>query len=461
MTSIRLRLLLLFLGLTFLAWAVTAGSTYYQTSHEVEEIYDAHLAQAAGALMALAYNQYGKGAKEVSSKAGGSREELTREVLELQEHLRGNEYAPRLDYRMWVEGELLLHTREGPSDVPPGPDGFENRRIGEENWRVHTLRDDDFDFTVEVAEQYDIRQKIASEVAMASIYPALVSFPVIAVFAWIAVGSGLTPLRRLTDEVRQRSPASLEPVDVEAPREVKPLVEALNGLLERLERTLDRERRFTADASHELRTPLASLKIQAQVATRSDSPEERQRALDHIVSGADRATHLIEQLLTVARLDPQLDDVRDDNVVLNRTCADALAQSAPWALKKGVELTLEAPRRNIEIPANGAMTKVLLRNLINNAVRYTPSGGRVEVRVREAAEAVYLEVADSGPGIPPAERNRVLDRFYRGLGTGEQGCGLGLSIVQRVAELHRAELKMGDSDLGGLAVTVGFSRKPS
>ncbi len=457
MSSIRLRLLLLFLGLILFAWAITAGSTYYQTSYEVEEIYDAHLAQAASELMALVYNRYADHPHE-SSPSSKKPRKFTRDVLELKRHLRGTEYAPQLAFRIWANGRLLFFSRDAHSDDPPGSDGFGNRSIEGNHWRVYTLHDNKYGYTVEVAEQYEIRQKIAGEVGLASIYPALISFPVIALLAWFAVGHGLRPLHLLAGHVRRRSPVSLQPVEVEVPQEVKSLVQALNGLLERLEQTLDRERHFTADASHELRTPLASLRVQAQVAARADSPERRKRALEQIIAGADRATHLIEQLLTVARLDPQLDDVRNDRVILNRVCADAIAQATPWAFKKDVELTLTAPRRDIEIPADASMTTVLLRNLIDNAVRYSPPGGRVEVRVREAAGAVYLEVADSGPGIAPNERNRVLDRFYRGLGTGEQGCGLGLSIVQRIAELHRAVLNLGESDLGGLAVTVGFNR---
>ena len=457
MTSIRLRLLLLFLGLTLVVWLTTVASTYLQTSHEVEEIYDAHLSQSAEELLTFAAHEYAE-QTQAPQGTGPDGERLQQEIQQLARHHSQDEYAPYLSFRVWVQQDLLLHSADALRETPPGADGFSERRTEQGPWRVFTLRDPVNGFTVEVAEQYDLRRKIIDEVARASVYPALITFPLLALVAWVAVGSGLAPLRQLANQMRHRSPESMAPVSMErTPDEVKPLVSALNRLLVRLGATLERERRFTADASHELRTPLASLKVQAQVARRTDDPDTRQRALGQIVEGVDRAHRLVEQLLTIARLDPAQTDATRARMDLNRVSAEVVAQLAPEAMRKSIELGLTEGEVG-EVQGRADVIAILLRNLIDNAVRYTPAGGRVEVRVSDRDGDVCLEVADSGPGIPPHERERVFDRFYRGLGHGQTGCGLGLSIVQRIAELHRIRLRLDDSPFGGLSVFVGFQR---
>lgn len=245
--------------------------------------------------------------------------------------------------------------------------------------------------------------------------------------------------------------AALETSDV--PVEILPLVGSLNTLLVRLEQALTNERRFTADAAHELRTPLAALKTQAQVARRADNAAQRDAALENLILGTDRATHLVEQLLTLARLDPE-----GESAVLKETCDLAalarriLADQTPTALSKHIELELTG-LESVPITGNSAMLGILLRNLVDNAIRYTPSGGRVAVSV----VANRLEVTDSGPGIPEQEKQRVFDRFYRVLGTEASGSGLGLSIVQRIVDHHGAKLILETGEQGkGLSVTVVF-----
>ncbi|MCK9531783.1 MAG: ATP-binding protein [Gammaproteobacteria bacterium] len=455
MISIRSRLLLLFLGLMFVAWAVIIASTYVQTSHEVEEIYDAHLVQSADELLMFASHEYSE--QLATSHHVGAPTLLPFEVQELVRRQSGDEYAPRLGFRVWVAGRILLHSTDAPLAPPRETAGFSEREDERGLWRVYT-RHSDNGFAVEVAEHYGIRSKIVREVALATAIPALFAFPIIALLAWFSVGRGLAPLSQLARQVSYRAPESLAPVSVEcAPREVLPLVEALNRFLERLSGTLERERRFAADASHELRTPLASLKVQAQVAARAADAETRARALGHITEGVDRATHLVEQLMTLARLDPAQVDASRARIDLNRVSGDVLAQLAPEALSKSIELDLTEAEVG-EMQGRADLIAILMRNLVDNAVRYTPQGGRIVVRVRDYDHEVCLEIDDSGPGIPNTELDRVFDRFYRGLGHGQPGCGLGLSIVQRIAELHRAAITLGESPLGGLRVAVRFHR---
>lgn len=456
MTSIRFRLLLLFLGLTLIVWAATVGSTYWQTYHEVDEIYDAHLVQSAEELLVFAAKEYAERVTTVHDPA--ETEAFPFELQAIAHRHTGEEYAPRLSFRVWATERILLHSADLSLDTPPGQEGFGERVDAHGLWRTYTLRSPRDGFTVEVAEHYGIRSKIVDEVAQASIVPAVFAFPVIAMLAWFAVGRGLAPLRQLAAQVRHRSPESLAPVSMNgAPDEVSPLVEALNRFLVRLSATLERERRFTADASHELRTPLASLKVQAQVAARAADPAIRQRALAQITEGVDRASHLVEQLLTIARLDPAQADASHARIDLNEVSTQVVAQLVPEAMRKSIELELTEAEIG-EVRGRAELIAILLRNLVDNAVRYTPPGGRVEVRVHDHDGGVCLEVADSGPGVPPEERDRVFDRFYRGLGHDQPGCGLGLSIVQRIAELHRARLTLGDSPSGGLSVSVCFQR---
>jgi two-component system sensor histidine kinase QseC len=237
-----------------------------------------------------------------------------------------------------------------------------------------------------------------------------------------------------------------------------PLVENLNRLFERVAQLIAGERRFTADASHELRTPLAALKIQAQVARASSNEAERAHALDKVIAGCDRATHLVEQLLTLARLDPDEAGSKTEACDLQFLAGTAVAELAQFAFSKKIEIDL-AEGAAQEVRGHAGLIAILLRNLIDNAIRYSPEGGSVHVRAAADAGAVTLTVTDQGPGIAADERDRVGQRFYRILGTEESGSGLGLSIVKRIAELHRASVSLGEGEAGrGLSVTVRFGR---
>ena len=244
------------------------------------------------------------------------------------------------------------------------------------------------------------------------------------------------------------------------PEEVSPLVGALNDLFVRLEQAFNSERRFTADAAHELRTPLAALKIQAQVALRAGNETERQVALENVLRGVDRATRLLEQLLTLARVDPETAAASYAPVDLHDLAASAIKDVAQMAHAKHIELSLEAAPTCL-VSGDAAQLALLLRNLLDNAIRYTPEAGRVSVAIQQGL-GVELQIRDSGPGIPAAERERVLQRFYRIPGSGMEGSGLGLSIVQRIVELHGARLALADNAPGpGLLVKVIWPPSPA
>jgi two-component system sensor histidine kinase QseC len=289
-------------------------------------------------------------------------------------------------------------------------------------------------------------------------WPLAAGLPALALAIWLGVGAGLRPLRDLRGQLARRTPADLAPLDAShAPREIEPLVAELNRLFARIDQALQRERRLTADAAHELRTPLAVLSTQAQVARGATEAAARNEALDALVSGAERAARLIEQMLTLARLEAAQPGDTAARVNLAQAARAVLAECAPAAVAKGIDLSLEEAGP-AEVRGHRSLIEILLRNLVDNAVRYTPAGGVVRVSVKAEPSAIRLIVKDNGPGVPEAELGRLGERFHRLAAPGESGSGLGLSIVLRIAELHRASVRFANAPGGGLEAAVELPR---
>lgn len=281
------------------------------------------------------------------------------------------------------------------------------------------------------------RIEIAGEIAGNLLKPMLFALPALAVLLVIAIGFALAPLRQLARDVATRAPDRLDPLPVESlPAEVAPLVTRLNSLFADIMRALENERRFTADAAHELRTPLAALKAQAQVALASVDTEERQHALTQILVGCDRATHLVAQLLTLARLDADTPHPLQD-IALRPIAEEVLAQSAGDAIARHCDLALR--EGDAQVRGDAMLLQVLLRNLIDNALSHG-GGTQIEVSIAAHGAQAVLSVTDDGRGIAASERERVQQRFYRGADADSSGSGLGLSIVRRIAELHGGSL---------------------
>lgn len=439
--SMRRRLLTLLLGVTTLVWLATTAFAFFDAHHEIDELFDAQLAQSAKVILAQARHEL-----EDSRHEG--------EEIEIEEE-SGSKHEQKIAFQIFDRhGTLLLRSASAPATrLSPRSAGYSDAYIDDERWRIFSLRRDGY--LIQTGERHDLRNELTATVAQRLAYPLVFALPVLALLIWIAVGRGLAPLRRITREVMRRAPDDLAPIaDPQIPQEIQPLAEALNTLLGRLASTLENERRFTADASHELRTPLAALKVQAQVAMQTGREEGRRHALRQVIEGANRAAHLVEQLLTLARLDHAATPPKNE-ADLHAVAAECLAQLAAMAVNKGVDLSLAEGHGHIN--GDPVMLGVLLRNLVDNAIRYTPPGGAVRVAVTQDKNHVMLEVCDSGPGIPETERARALERFYRITGTEESGSGLGLSIVQRIADLHRARLSLENPRDGhGLCVRVAF-----
>lgn len=295
------------------------------------------------------------------------------------------------------------------------------------------------------------RRELIAGIAGRLTAPLIFGLPLLGLWVWLATRRGLAPLDAVAGQIAAREPDRLQALaPASAPSEVRPLVEAINGLFGRVGQAMEAERRFTADAAHELRTPLAGLAAQAQVALRARDEAERRHAIEQIAAGSRRAGRLVDQLLTLARLDPD-HAAASEPVRLDRLAEEVCAAHGTEAMEKNIALELDAGVSTIA--GNADMLRILLRNLVDNAIRYTPPGGRIMVSVAPG----ILTVTDTGPGIPAPERQRVFDRFRRLAGQETEGSGLGLSIVARIAERHGATVELGAGEAGqGLRVTVRF-----
>ena len=434
--SLRRRVLTLALSVVGLVWLCAAVYSYVDVRHEADEILDGYLAQSAALLAAQASDNL--------------------DEIDVEHAPQLHKYARRVAFQLWDHGRVLrLHSSNVPDRrLLERDEGFGNVVIDGRPWRVFSGWDAERSVLIQVGEERGARDAIATSVARSLLTPLLIALPVLATLLWWAVTSGLQPLRKLGAQVAHRDPDNLSPFDAGSPPlEVAPLVRSLNHLFERVAASLARERQFTADAAHELRTPIAALRTQAQVALGATADDERTKALRQVLAGCDRATRLVDQMLTLARLDPARPQPFT-SCNLGAIVRAALAEAAPSAMRKSIEVELVGDDAHA-VTGDPALLAILARNLIDNAVRYGTPGTGVCASVVRHADMVELEIADDGPGVPPAELGRLGERFYRQTGTPETGSGLGLSIVRRIAEVHGGTVKFHAAETGtGLVVRV-------
>lgn len=320
---------------------------------------------------------------------------------------------------------------------------------------------------LQVAETLGKRSRLATEIIKGVMVPQFVTLPLAVLLVWMALVRGIRPLNELEQRIRARKPDDLSPLEQESiPQEVTPLVGSINDLLERLAVSLTTQRRFLADAAHQLRTPLAGLRMQADMALRAQDTEEVRRCLQQITRSSVRATHTVNQLLSLARAETTGRALPSEPVDLGDLATEVIADSFPLAQDKRIDLGYEGPDRipeSCRLDGNPTLLQELVRNLVDNAIHYTPAGGVVTVRVRLDGDSggQQLEVEDNGPGIPEAERELVFQPFYRVLGSNVDGSGLGLAIVSEVAQQYRAQVELADArpeqaTRRGLKVTVRF-----
>lgn len=437
--SLRRRLLILLLGAVGTAWLVVAGLGYAAAHHEADELFDAQLANIAQTLLAIV-------------RSGESES-----IAEIDEHI--HEYQLNLPFQVWRidDGRMKLLLRRSPAPFTPLAEqpGFNDVYFDGEHWRVLGVWGEEY--VVFVAQHHGVREELATNISVNLLLPMAFGLPLLGIALWLSVRRGFAPLRRLARDVEKREPDSLAPLwSADVPAEVLPLVEALNALFSRVIESFERERRFTADAAHELRTPLAAIRVQAQVALESTEENARRVALKNLIAGIDRQAHLVDQLLTLSRLDAAAELTDIHAVDLYELVEDALVLLNGETRRLEVKIDVRIPPETY-VQGDRELLGVLLRNLLSNAMRYGGSPGQIIVDATMENRELSLCVTDNGAGIPEELRDQVSARFTRLPSATEPGSGLGLSIVLRIASLHRAALELRDSPTGtGLRACVRF-----
>lgn len=428
MKSIRRHVLVTLLGALLAAGVLASAATYISARAEIGELLDEELRQVA-----LSVRDYPP--LDLAPLASPAVDPQHRVVVQV-----------------WNPAGRMLYLSNSRTPLPLSAQaGYVTLNHQGREWRMFTT------FTgervVQVAQPTVVRTAAAANAALRLLVPILAVLPLLGVLIWFLVGRGLEPLARLAKMLGGRSPTSLDPIPAQdLPEELAPLAASLNGLLGRLQEAFSVQRRFAADAAHELRTPLTALGLQIQLLERACTDAERAGGIERLRAGVRRATRLVQQLLILARLEPDAAEQPFGRVALNDIARTVVADFAPLAAAKSVTLTAEQ-MEPVTVSGGEESLGILASNFVDNAVRYTQAGGRVVVRVRRDGEEALLEVADNGPGIPADERERVFDRFYRGAEVTEPGSGLGLAIARQVADMHAGRIELAEG-LDGAGLTA-------
>jgi len=433
--SLRGRLLWFLLAAITLAALAQASIAYNTALSDADQIFDYHMQQMA-----------------LSLRSGTPLSNT--EARERIEDAPGND---DLVVQMWSpDGVQVFHSVSRARLPQRAVLGFSNLKANGTTYRVFSIQT--AGQTVQVAQDLAVRRNMAGNLALRTLGPIAVMMPMLMLVVWWVVSGSLEPVARVRKQVAARQADDLSPVsEAGLPDEVRPLVHELNLLFDRVRTAFDAQQHFVADAAHELRTPLAALRLQAQSLDRAETVEARKVAVARLTAGIDRATRLVEQLLVLARQEASAGDGAAARPVdLAELARRTVGDLAGLAQAKQIDLGLQHADE-VSIAGQPDALHILLRNLVENAVKYTPGGGTVDIAVRLQKDAAEITVEDSGPGIPPDERERVFDRFYRVAGSDAAGSGLGLAIIKAIAERHGATLRLDKSErLGGLAALVRF-----
>ena len=435
MTSIRRHLLVWLISGVLVAAALAGGASYVKAREEVNELFDYQLRQLAHSFRAPSFSQ-----------------------TRIPKALKHVEDEDDFVVQVWDKNGALIFTSSFNGELPQlKARGFGSFSWKNETWRGYLIIDEDR--LIQAAQAMNARQEMSADMALRNVLPTLLLIPFLIGLIWFAVRRGLQPLDKITAAISMRSPAAMDALPEDnLPREVKPMVTALNHLLGKLGLALETQRQFVADAAHELRTPLAALQLQAEILKRKLDGDERTTALAELASGLDRMSHLISQLLAMARLEPDAVQESFATVDLNVLAKKAIVDHSNMSEAARIDLGLTYDQPS-SIQGNADQLRILFDNLLANAIHHTPAGGKIDVRIWRYEGATITEIIDTGAGIQPEERERVFDRFYRSIDNDKPGSGLGLAIVKRIVDLHHAVIALNEGEHGrGLRVTICFPR---
>lgn len=442
--SLRVRLTLIFLILASATWAVSSFVAWRQTTDNVDELFDTQLMLFAKRLSTL----------DISDVTTSSNMARTPKKLK-----HGHIDDDALAFAIYsTDGKIVLHDGDNGQDIPYSysREGFSDGQLrgDSDSCRFLWLNSADGKYRIVVGQEWEYREDMALSILTAQLTPWLVALPLMLLILVVMLSRELRPLKKLAQALRWRAPESEEPLDSKGvPSEVRPLVESLNQLFTRIHSMMVRERRFTSDAAHELRSPLTALKVQTEVVQLSDDdPQTREKALAQLHAGIERATRLVDQLLTLSRLD-SLDNLQDvAEISLEELLQSAVMDIYHPAQQAHIDVRLQINAHNIMRTGQPLLLSLMVRNLLDNAIRYSPQGSIVEVTLN----ARNFSVKDNGPGVAPEVLTHIGERFYRPPGQSVTGSGLGLSIVRRIATLHGMSASFGNASEGGFEAKVSW-----
>lgn len=443
--SIRYFLLISLLASITIASAINGVGNYLLDEQVIEPYLDAQLVRMATIISTLNQTSDSKIESQLLETFSKKQTKLDQKII----------------FQIWDKnGNLLLRSHNMAISLKDTPLGFSDQLIQGEDWRTYSTYDEKQHVKVIVAEVYNLRRELVDDIASSNANILLITYPVFGVLIWFIISFALQSITRVTTEISNRASTYLEPVQLtEIPVEIKPLVAELNQLFIRLKLAFERNKRFAGDAAHELRTPLAALKTNVQVAIKSISDVDRNKALQKVIESVDRSSHAVAQLLTLSRLgeEESLTDTRP--IDLHKLATEIIAFLAPQAFEKNIDIELSPPPHDCIVLGNDSAIGILIRNIVDNAIRYTPINGEVKISIVNTTKKIILRVMDTGSGIPVELRERVFERFYRILGTKASGSGLGLAIVSQIAALHHAEINLSTPPNGiGLQFDVAFPK---
>lgn len=455
MSSLRQRTLWRVMLLLLVGSGLLALYNYHDSRHEINEVYDAHLAQNARLLQGImslpvqeqSRDELYRAFDEALSKAG--------------HHKVGHRYESKLAFQVWADdGGLLVHTPSAPQlGQAPRVPGFADVVVEGRRWRSFVLPVPEKHWVIWVGERNDVRDDLIERIVQHTLLPFLFGSLALALLVWAAIGWGLRPLQNMARVIRARHAESLEPLQlVPLPKELEPMQAAINRLLGQIDDLLRREHRFIADAAHEMRTPLAILRLHAQNALNADSAAERDKALQFLMGGVDRLARVVNQLLTLARLEPRPGRRDWPRVDLEGVVAETLAELTPWILERGLEPSLDIAAGGYHLHTDAGALGIALQNLVANAVDHSPAGGRVAVTLQREGQALLISVDDEGPGIAEVDQQRVFERFYSKGST--NGAGLGLSIVSTIMTRLGGSVQLRNQTPHGLRATLRLPVEP-